>query len=410
MLNVLIAPRKHCLYFFVLSILEEFVMLHSDKHTSHTCTGIKNLAGWQGNTCTSELYLGTVLAHPTVRPSTTMSCLLRSVTSGDGSMVALGGRGSPGRGQKITVCSTPSSGHAASVKDARDRLADPCCVVDATQFTTSTPTTTPLLTPTSTRATLTVNKKTKGLIDGLSKFFTPSPVGRRSRAVAVESLATPLRSRDEGLPRPSEPPQPFAFAADAAQKITPSSSALPAPTLPGLSPPSQVSSSSTSANSPQSSSSQSSVPSLSSLYNSSQLKGLFDGLSHIYTTQGQSRKKRLPCYAPPKRPHLKQDSPQASKTGPQRLGKNEFNKNRPHSTSAGPGRPRGHPFKMVSHFKRNPFLKKHRTLGRLRYKVSPQKGAPSTGKGDLTDGRIKPENNHGKQGLKLQQRPASPHL
>uniref|UniRef100_A0A8C9YH26 histone acetyltransferase n=1 Tax=Sander lucioperca TaxID=283035 RepID=A0A8C9YH26_SANLU len=338
-------------------------------------------------------------AKPIGRPRNKLKQRM-SVTSGDGSMVALGGRGSPGRGQKITVCSTPSSGHAASVKDARDRLAvaDPCCVVDATQFTTSTPTTTPPLTPTSTPATLTVNKKTKGLIDGLSKFFTPSPVGRRSRAVAVESPATQLSSRDKGLPKLSNQPEPFAFAADATQKITPSSSALPpAPTLPGLSPPSQVSSSSTSANSPQSSSSQSSVPSLSSLCNSSQLKGLFDGLSHIYTTQGQSRKKRLPCYAPPKRLHHKQDSPHASKTGPQRLGKNEFNKNRLHSTSAGPGRPRGHPFKMVSHFKRNPFLKKHRTLGRLRYKVSPQKGAPSPGKGDLTDGRIKPENNHGKQ-------------
>lgn len=236
-------------------------------------------------------------------------------------------------------------------------------------------------------------------------------MGRRSRAVAVESPAKQLSSRDKGPPKLSRPPEPFAFAADATQKITPSSSALPpAPTLPGLSPPSHVSSNSTSANSPQSSSSQSSVPSLSSLCNSSQLKGLFDGLSHIYTTQGQSRKKRLPCYAPPKRMHHKQDSPHASKTGPQRLGKNEFNKNRLHSTSAGPGRPRGHPFKMVSHFKRNPFLKKHRTLGRLRYKVSPQKGAPSPGKGDLTDGRIKPENNHGKQGSKLQPRPASPHL
>uniref|UniRef100_A0A8C4H2X8 histone acetyltransferase n=1 Tax=Dicentrarchus labrax TaxID=13489 RepID=A0A8C4H2X8_DICLA len=338
-------------------------------------------------------------AKPIGRPRNKLKQRM-SVTSGDGSMVALGGRGSPGRGQKITVCSTPSSGHAASVKDARDRLAvaDPCCAVDATQFTTSTPTTTPPLTPTSTPATLTVNKKTKGLIDGLSKFFTPSPVGRRSRAVSVESPATHLSSRDKGLPKLSKPPEPFAFAVDATQKITPSPSALPpGPTLPGLSPPSHVSSSSTSANSPQSSSSQSSVPSLSSLCNSSQLKGLFDGLSHIYTTQGQSRKKRLPCYAPPKRMHHKQDSPHASKTGPQRLGKNEFNKNRLHSTSAGPGRPRGHPFKIVSHFKRNPFLKKHRTLGRLRYKVSPQKGAPSPGKGDLTDGRIKPENNHGKQ-------------
>uniref|UniRef100_A0A3Q1ANW8 histone acetyltransferase n=1 Tax=Amphiprion ocellaris TaxID=80972 RepID=A0A3Q1ANW8_AMPOC len=338
-------------------------------------------------------------AKPIGRPRNKLKQRM-SVTSGDGSMVALGGRGSPGRGQKITVCSTPSSGHAASVKDARDRLAvaDPCCAVDATQFTTSTPTTTPPLTPTSTPATFTVNKKTKGLIDGLSKFFTPSPVGRRSRAVAVESPAKQLSSRDKGPPKLSKPPEPFAFAADASQKITPSSSALPpASSLPGLSPPLQVSSSSTSANSPQSSSSQSSVPSLSSLCNSSQLKGLFDGLSHIYTTQGQSRKKRLPCYAPPKRMPHKQDLPRVSKTGPQRLGKNEFNKNRLHSTSAGPGRPRGHPFKMVSHFKRNPFLKKHRMLGRLRYKLSPQKGAPSPGKGDLTDGRIKPENNHGKQ-------------
>uniref|UniRef100_A0A8D2ZG42 histone acetyltransferase n=1 Tax=Scophthalmus maximus TaxID=52904 RepID=A0A8D2ZG42_SCOMX len=336
-------------------------------------------------------------AKPIGRPRNKLKQRI-SVTSGDGRMVALGGRGSPGRGQKITVCSTPSSGHAASVKDARDRLAvaDPCCVVDATQFTTSTPTTTLPLTPTSTPATLTVNKKTKGLIDGLSKFFTPSPVGRRSRAVAVDSPAKQLSSRDK-LPKLSTPPEPFTFAADATQMITLSSSALPpAPTLPGFSPPSQVSSSSTSANSPQSSSSQSSVPSLSSLCNSSQLKGLFDGLSHIYTTQGQSRKKRLPCYAPPKRMHHKQDSPHASKTGPQPLGKNDFIKNRLHSTSAGPGRPRGHPFKMVSRFKRNPFLKKHRTLGRLRYKVSPQKGAPSPGKGDLTDGRIKPENNHGK--------------
>ncbi|KAF3704341.1 Histone acetyltransferase KAT6B [Channa argus] len=336
-------------------------------------------------------------AKPIGRPRNKLKQRM-SVTSGDGSMIALGGRGSPGRGQKITVCSTPSSGHAASVKDARDRLAvaDPCCAVDATQFTNSTPTTTPSLTPTSTPAALTVNKKTKGLIDGLSKFFTPSPVGRRSRALAVETPAKQLTSRYKGLPKLSKSPESFAFAVDTTQKITPSSSALPSgPTLPGLSPPSQVSSSSTSANSPQSSSSQSSVPSLSSLCNSSQLKGLFDGLSHIYTTQGQSRKKRLPCYAPPKRMHHNQDSPHASKTGLQRLGKNEFNKNRLHTTSAGSGRPRGHPFKMVSHFKRNPFLKKHRTLGRLRYKVSPQKGTPSPGKADLTDGRIKPENNHG---------------
>uniref|UniRef100_A0A8C5I6M8 histone acetyltransferase n=1 Tax=Gouania willdenowi TaxID=441366 RepID=A0A8C5I6M8_GOUWI len=319
-------------------------------------------------------------AKPIGRPRNKLKQRM-AVTSGDGSMVALGGRGSPGRGQKITVCSTPSSGHAASVKDSRDRLAvaDPC-------------------------STFTVNKKTKGLIDGLSKFFTPSPVGRRSRVVTVEAPANQISSRDKSPSKLSTPTEPIAFAADTSHKVVvaPSSSAFPpTPTLRGLSPPSQVSSCSTSANSPQSSSSQSSVPSLSSLCNSSQLKGLFDGLSHIFTTQEHTRKKRLPCYAPPKRMPHKPDSSHASKLVPQHLGKNDFNRNRLHSTSAGLGRPRGHPFKMVSHFKRNPFLKKHRRLGRLRYKVSTQKGAPSPGKGDLTDGRIKPENNNGKQGTKF---------
>uniref|UniRef100_A0A8C4H3N7 histone acetyltransferase n=1 Tax=Dicentrarchus labrax TaxID=13489 RepID=A0A8C4H3N7_DICLA len=49
-------------------------------------------------------------AKPIGRPRNKLKQRM-SVTSGDGSMVALGGRGSPGRGQKITVCSTPSSGH-----------------------------------------------------------------------------------------------------------------------------------------------------------------------------------------------------------------------------------------------------------------------------------------------------------
>ena len=316
-------------------------------------------------------------------------------------MITLGGRGSPGRGQKNSVCSTPSSGHAASVKDARDRLAvaDPCWAGDATQFTTSTPTPTPPLTPTSTPATLTVNKKTKGLIDGLSKFFTPSPVGRRSRGVAPSKHP---RSRDKATPQIPRPSQSVALATDATQKLAPPPCALPPPpTLPGQSPSSQVST--TSSNSPLSSSSLSSIPSLGSISSNNQLKGLFDGLSHIFTTQGQSRKKGLPCYAPPKRMHRKQDSTceAASKPCPQRLGKREL-KSRPRcqsSSNTGPGRPRGRPFKVVSQFRRNPFYKKHRTLGRLRYKVTPQKGAPTPGKGDLTDGRIKPELNHGKKRL-----------
>ncbi|XP_077594867.1 histone acetyltransferase KAT6B isoform X2 [Stigmatopora nigra] len=328
-------------------------------------------------------------AKPIGRPRNKLTHRM-CLSSGDGSMVALGGRGSPGRGPKFSMCT--SSAHAASWKDNRSSLAVP----DATQFTIPTPnstnttttttTVTPLLTPSfATPAALGVNRKTKGLFDGLSKFFTPSPVGRRSRAVAAESPAdNRLSPRDQD-----------------GHKIAPPS-ALPAAstlTSPGFSPPSQLSSGSTSANSPQSSSSQSSVPSLGSLCSSSQLKGLFDGLSHIYATQGQSRKKRRACYAPPKRTEQKPDSLEVSEAQPRPLGQSQFSKNRLSSTSPGPGRPRGHAFKLVSHFKRNPFLKKHRTLGRLRYKVSPPKGTPpSPGKVDLTDGRVKPESNHGHNG------------
>ena len=49
--------------------------------------------------------------------------LPRSVTSDEGSMSAFTGRGSPGRGQKTKVSTTPSSGHAASGKHSSSRLA-----------------------------------------------------------------------------------------------------------------------------------------------------------------------------------------------------------------------------------------------------------------------------------------------
>ncbi|CDQ56785.1 unnamed protein product [Oncorhynchus mykiss] len=344
-------------------------------------------------------------AKPIGRPRNKLKHRM-SVSSGDGSMLARGGRGSPGRGQKLTVCSTPSSGHAASVKDATDLLAvatsNPCWAV-----------------------TVTVNKKTKGLIDGLSKFFTPSPVGRRSSRAG--EILDP-----SALKGPSQSVVGLAAKSDTtpSQKLTTTTISRctlplpPPPTSLGHSPTtSLVSSSSTSANSPQSSSSQSSVPSITSLSNHNQLKGLFDGLSHIYATQGQSRKKGLPCYAPPKRRHRKQDlgsCATASKTYPliphppqQRLGKKEMTKNRlllsSHSSShPRPGRPRGRPFKVVSHFRRSPFLKKHRMLGRLRCRVTPQKGPQETpGKGDMTDeGRIKAEHDHGCEGeLRVKQEP-----
>ncbi|XP_067155996.1 histone acetyltransferase KAT6B isoform X4 [Apteryx mantelli] len=119
-------------------------------------------------------------AKPIGRPKNKLKQRMLSVTSDEGSMNAFTGRGSPGRGQKTKVCTTPSSGHAASVKDSSSRLP----VTDPTR-----PGATTKITTTSTyisASTLKVNKKTKGLIDGLTKFFTPSPDGRRSRDTEIK--------------------------------------------------------------------------------------------------------------------------------------------------------------------------------------------------------------------------------
>ncbi|XP_028822753.1 histone acetyltransferase KAT6B-like isoform X1 [Denticeps clupeoides] len=308
-----------------------------------------------------------------------------SISRGDGSMIALAGRGSPGRGQSITVCTTLSSAHAASVKDVRSRLAaaDPGWAARFTPPpTNSTPTShTPPFTPApaSVPAAHTVNRKTKGLIDGLSKFFTPSPVGRRSRG-DESGPARPGRPRKPRLPK------------------LPSSheSASPCYSLSLVPPPAERSpptSQSAPATSPNSSSSQSSAPSIGSVSTNSQLKGLFDGLSHIFTTQGQSRKKGLPSYAPPKRGHHRAgQSPRtpADSSAPKLLGKKPV-KSRllalPPSAS-GWGAPRGRPFKTVAHFLRSPFLKKHRLLGRLKYRpFSAPKGSPPPETGAKTSGR-----------------------
>ncbi|XP_041116966.1 histone acetyltransferase KAT6B-like isoform X1 [Polyodon spathula] len=330
-------------------------------------------------------------AKPIGRPQNKLKQQTLCAVTGEGSTIALAGRGSPGRGQKIKVCTTPSSGHAASVKDLSSRLAvtDPSRAGDTTKLTT---TTTTSFTSTSTASKLKVNKKTKGLIDGLTKFFTPSPVGRRSRGQILD-FSKHYRPRKKGHQKLLCTSHSSTMATGTTQKLT-HSALPPPPPLPGNSPNSQKSNNSTSANSPQSSSSLSSVPSFSSLSNNNQLKGLFDGLSHIYTTQGQSRKKGHPSYAPPKRMRRKPDLSSTSKSCPQLHGKKD-NKNRlvSHSSSSGWGIPRGHTFKTV-HFKRTSFLKKHRMLGRLKYKVTPQKGTPSPGKGSLADGRIKPDQDH----------------
>ncbi|XP_070608133.1 histone acetyltransferase KAT6B isoform X2 [Erythrolamprus reginae] len=119
---------------------------------------------------------------PIGRPKNKLKQQMLSVPSAEGSQNAFPGRGSPGRGQKTKVCTTPSSGHAASVKDSSSRLA-------VTDLTWPGATATKITTITSTyipAATLNVNKKTQGLIDGLTKFFTPSPDGRRSRGEIID--------------------------------------------------------------------------------------------------------------------------------------------------------------------------------------------------------------------------------
>lgn len=325
-------------------------------------------------------------------------------------MNAFTGRGSPGRGQKTKVCTTPSSGHAAaSVKDPSSRLAVTAPTqpgAAATTTTSTTTTTTKTTTSTSTyipAATLNVNKKTKGLIDGLTKFFTPSPDGRRSRGEIID-FSEHYRPRKMASEKQSCTSH--VLATGTTQKLKPPSLPPPNPTS-GQSPGSQKSGTSVSSNSPQSSSSQSSAPSFSSLPSNSQLKGLFDGLSHIYTTQGQSRKKGRPSYAPPKRLHRK--AAFTSKSNAAFCGRRDIRSRfLSRSSASGWGLSRGRAFKAIAHFKQTTFFKKRRILDRLKYKVTPQVGAPSPGKGSLADGRIKPDRDDGKQQVKAPTKPRVP--
>ncbi|KAM8924217.1 histone acetyltransferase KAT6B isoform 2-T2 [Pelodytes ibericus] len=324
-------------------------------------------------------------AKPIGRPKNKLKQRMLCMSSDGGPLNAFPGRGPPGRSQKTKVCPTTPSGHAASVKNPSSSLA-------ASNLTWPGP---HPITPTftSTCSPLKVNKKTKGLIDGLTKFFTPSPEGRRFRGRIVD-FSMHFRSRKklpdpEACPlhmlamnsthRPSCPSQPL-------QPVPPLSLAAP---LSNHSPGSQKSSNSTTSNSPQSSSSHSSAPSLRSLPSNSQLKGLFDGLSHIFATQGQPRQKSHPSYAPPKRIRRKG----RLFTSAHFFGKRDARSRLllPHPTPSNWAVPRGRTLKAIAHFKRSTFLKNHRTIGRLKYKAGPLGvGARTPGKVSLADSRIKP--------------------
>ncbi|KAM3912900.1 histone acetyltransferase KAT6B isoform 1-T1 [Leptodactylus fuscus] len=306
-------------------------------------------------------------AKPMGRPKNKLKQRMLCMSNEEAPLNSYPGRGPSGRSQKTKMCTTTlPSGHAASVKD-------PICSLAATERARPGPHSISS-TFTSTCSPLKVNKKTKGLIDGLSKFFTPSPEGRRFRRRIVD-FSVHYRPRkklnDTGATHKLNcPPQPSQPAPSPLSHIT---------SMSGYSPGSQKSSNSTTSNSPQSSSSHSSAPSLRSLPSNSQLKGLFDGLSHIYATQGQPRQKSHPSYAPPKRIRRK------SRLYPSAhyFGKRETRSRLlPHPNQSGWAVSRGRALKAFAQFKRSSFLIKHRTLGRLKYK------AGSIGARDMTPEKV----------------------
>ncbi|XP_072347750.1 histone acetyltransferase KAT6B isoform X1 [Scyliorhinus torazame] len=302
-------------------------------------------------------------AKPVGRPKNKLKQRTISADNDEGTMTMDTGRGSPGRGQKTKISTTPSSRHAASLKDSSNILAhtDPI-LAGATK--------------------LTVNQTTYGLVDGLTKFFTPSPDGRKARGEIVDFSKCYLLK--EKCKLQSATFNSRSWSPGIAQTLTPFCQS----SLPSQSPSSHKSSTSTSANSPQSSSSQSSILSLSNLPNSSHIKGLFDGLSHIYTIHRKSRKNRLPSYAPPRhtqKPELT-PTPRVYPHFQQKKGSSSFMFP---AFSQGWRASRTCSLKSFSHFRQTSFLVKHKILGKLKYRLTPQMGTPSAGMGSLTHGRIK---------------------
>nr|XP_023658657.1 histone acetyltransferase KAT6B-like isoform X2 [Paramormyrops kingsleyae] len=225
---------------------------------------------------------------------------LLAAPAGERSPVALTEQG---RGLKVAVSPTPSSGSARPVGDLKTRLSAP--------------------------TSLTRSRKVKGLIDSLSQVFTSSPISHHSWNKVPDSSKPCGR---EG----ADPP------------------VLQTPPIPEE------------GGSPLSSSSQSSGLSLGSAPCRSQLKGLFDGLSHIYVTQGPARRKPQPSHAPPRCAWSR------LRPLPGPLG------NALPPPSSGWGLSRGRPFKVTEDFRNMAWLKRCRTLGRL-HRMGPQRGTPADG-------------------------------
>lgn len=278
-----------------------------------------------------------------------------------------------GRGQKILARSTPSDGQSASANDLRSRPG-PRWTSDSADRPSS-------LAPV-------FNRKTRGLIDGLSKFFTPSPVGRRSRGEAeaeAEPDDFPKRywPRSRGFRRRPRASPSSKMAADSPHALGPP----PPPPPPALHGPAPGPGAPRPP-SPLSWSGAASAGSFGGFPGRGQLKALFDGLSHIFSTQAQSRKKGLPSYAPPKRGRRPADlSVTVPRPRPQHPG----------PAPGGWGLPRGRPFKGAGRFRRTPLLRKLRALSRLKHRTPPHRAAPPPARGlDSAAGRARPEQRDGK--------------
>uniref|UniRef100_A0A4W4DM60 histone acetyltransferase n=1 Tax=Electrophorus electricus TaxID=8005 RepID=A0A4W4DM60_ELEEL len=112
-----------------------------------------------------------------------------------------------GRGLKSTLCTPPSSSIIAPTTDARSRLS----LTDPLTSTPASLTALTMLPP--------YNKKTKSLIDGLSKFFTPSPLGRRVRGEASDS-SEHHRPKKRGYGKRLRDPHSSSTAPGTSQRLT----------------------------------------------------------------------------------------------------------------------------------------------------------------------------------------------